>query len=115
MALPQRINLKTGAGFTEQFRCHSQVRSGFLYAHMPEIGAEVRQETLHVFAFSIPGCQTGHRKRMAEIVKTRLKSGVVETQHTRLHPEPLKLMVRVIIRTAFPSRVRKNGVSGSCS
>jgi hypothetical protein len=34
---------------------------------------------------------------MAEIMKTRLESGVVETEHACFHPEPLKLMVRIIM------------------
>ena len=56
---------------------------------MPEIGGEVRQQTLHVFAFAIPGYEPNHGEGVPEVMQAWLKSGLRRAMNASLFTQTL--------------------------
>ena len=45
---------------------------------MSEVDRQVRQEPLNVLAFAVPGDEANDGECMAEVMQSRLKSGILE-------------------------------------
>jgi hypothetical protein len=95
--LREHVAFKAAIGFLKQLPCHLEVHRCLVYSAVAEVRGQEREHPLNIFPFAIPGHETSHGKSVPKIMQARLITGSIESQYAGLLPEPLELMVGVIV------------------
>ena len=67
--------------FVQEFLGHGQIARRFPNAHVAQIGRQVRQKTLDILSFLIPGHKPSDGEPMPEVMKTWLVIEAVRAFH----------------------------------
>src|SRR5438094_6408908 len=90
-ASPQSVLLEALAGFRQEFRCHREIDRGSRQICMSQINGQMRQQSLHLSALSVPCDETVNRESMAQIMNPRLVASAISAMDANMLSDPTEV------------------------